>query len=201
MNKILLSLLACGVILVTTNNAIAKTEILVEKNGNITNYYAKDDPIRYAREVQSLPDKEKAALFEYAKANPGKVKPVVYIALADYVFETNKSEALFWYFAGRIRATSDIAMCEDTSARAKVSIYPMLAPRTMEYGLEHKWLVKKVVKKALKWDEENKERIHPEWACYHGMMVFMLNGEVTTKDMSEYENVQKEMRDYMRQKL
>ena len=58
-----------------------------------------------------------------------------------------------------------------------------------------------MMKKALKWDEENKERIHPEWACYHGMMVFMFNGEVSTKDMSEYENVQNEMRAYMRKKL
>lgn len=181
--------------------SFAKTEILVEKNGNFTNYYAKDDPVRYAEGITRMSNSEKAALFEYAKSNPGKVKPVVFMALADYIFETDKNEALFWYFAGRVRATSDIAMCEDTSARQQLAIYPMMAPNTMQYAFENEKLVKAAVKKALAWDEANKERLHPEWACYHGMMVFMLDGEVSTKDMSEYNKIQKETRAYMRKGL
>lgn len=199
MKRFLLAFLISGAIF--TNIANAKTEIITEVNGNHINHYAKDDPIRYAQSVIDMTNAEKAALFEYAKTNPGKVKPIVFIALADYIYETNKKEAVFWYYAGRARATSDIAMCEDTSTRAQVSIYPFLAPNTMEYAYYNKRLTKSMMKKALKWDEEHTERIHPEWACYHGMMVFMLDGEVSTKDMSEYENVQKEMRAHMRKNL
>lgn len=180
------------------NNVYAKTEILVEKNGNHTNYYAKDDPVRYGYSVTELSDSEKFKLYKYAKSNPDKVKPIVFIALADYIFKTNKEEALFWYYAGRVRATSDIAMCEDESARQQVSYYPDIAINTMMYSYNNPKLTKNAMIKALKWDEENRARINPEWACYHGSMVFKLNGEVITKDMSEYDKIQKETRDYMR---
>ena len=196
MKNIFLALVILGVISFS-NFVFAKTEILVEKNGRYTNYYAKDDPVRYAKSVTNLPDAKKAELFEYAKTYPDKVKPVVFMALADYIFKTDKNEALFWYFAGRIRATSDIAMCDDTSSRQQLAYYPEMATNTMNYGSQNPKQVKNAIKKALKWDETNKNRMHPQWACYHGSMVFLLNGEVTTKDMAEYEKIQKETRDYI----
>ena len=172
------------------------TEVGVEKHGQVTNYYAKKDPIRYAESVIKKTDAEKKGLWNYVQNNPDKVTPITYMALADYIFALgDKNDGLFWYYVGSLRAYEDLHMCDDKTAWAQVQIYPMLAPKTAEYsGTLSADERGKLTKKALKWDEEHSKRVNPEWACYHGMEVFS-KGKVTTKPLSEYPAVQKEFRE------
>lgn len=187
-------------ILAIVGIVFANSEIGVEKNGNLTNYYAKKDPVRYAQSLTQLSDKEKQKLYEYVKANPDKAYPVMYIALADYIYKTNKDDALFWYFVGRIRTYEDVMMCNDESAKQQMAYYPSMAEKTMEYFRQLGPTASKLMAKAVDWDEAHPKRINPKWTCYHGMEVFT-TGDVTIKPLSEYPKVQKEYRDYIKASL
>ncbi len=178
-----------------------KTEVGVEKHGQVTNYYAKKDPIRYAESVIKKTDAEKKDLWDYAMKNPDKVTPITYMALADYRFAADKNDALFWYYVGSLRAYEDLHMCNDKSAWAQVQIYPMLAEKTGEYAASLSADERnKLTEKALQWDEKHSERVNPEWACYHGMEIFT-KGKVTTKPMGEYAKIQKEFREKVRNSM
>ena len=199
--KYLAVIIAAASILFTANIVIAGSEIGVEKSGNITNYYAKQDPVRYAQKITQMSDAEKEKLYKYTLANPGKTIPITYIALADYISKTNKDDGLFWYFVGRIRSYEDVSMCTDESATQQIAYYPMLAEKTMEYfGSLSKSNASKLMEKAVNWDIAHPDRVNPKWACYHGMQVFV-TGDVTIKAMSEYPKIQKEYRDYIMKSL
>ena len=176
-------------------SAFAEFTIGAEQNGNITNYYAVQDPVKYAGDIIQQSDSEKKKIYEYAKSNPDKVIPITYMALADYIYKTNKSDALFWFYVGSMRAYQDLSMCTDQSVWAQISIYPMLAPNTAEYsGKVNEQTRKNLTLKALKWDEEHPNRVNPQWACYNGTGGFS-TGNVTTKPMSEYTEHQKQFRE------
>ena len=180
-----------------TSSIFANSEIIVEKNGKVTNYYAKQDPIRYAQSIIKMSDKDKEKLYKYAKKHPNKVKPITYIALADYIYETSKEDALFWYFVGRIRSTVDVMMCTDDSNNQQIAYYPLLATKTMNFfATNDKQEVSKIMKKAIEWDIAHPKRINPKWACYHGIQIF-ITGNVTTKPMKEYKAIQDEYRSYL----
>ena len=198
---ILVLIISIMLISVISNVVNANSEIGIEKRGNITNYYAKQDPIRYAQSIVNMTDTEKKKLFEYTMQNHDKTIPITYIALADYVYKTNKNDALFWYFVGRIRSTEDLYMCTDESARQQVAYYPMLAENTMTYfAKQDRSEASKIMAKALAWDESHPARVNPKWACYHGMEIFT-TGDVTIKPMSEYSNAINEYREYVRKSL
>ncbi|MBR2526439.1 hypothetical protein IKE67_08240 [bacterium] len=180
---------------------IANSEIIVEKNGSFTNYYSKQDPIRYAQEIVKMSDIDKENLYKYTMENHDKIKPITYVALADYIFQKSKEDALFWYFVGRIRSTEDVSMCTDKSNLQQIAYYPMLAEKTMEYfAKQDKSFSVNIMKRALEWDETHPDRINPKWACYHGMEVF-ITGDVTIKPMSEYNKVQKDLRKNIRKTM
>ena len=185
--------LACLILLVSTSFVFANDEVIVEKNGNHTNYVAKKDPVRFAMGVANLPDEEKAKLWAYVQENHDKVPATIYMALADYIYKKNKDEAIFWYMVGRIRTTQDVIMCDDESNTQQMAYYPRMAPNTLNHFSKNMRKTKAMVKKAVEWDKAHPERINPEWACYHGMNIFMY-GQVFTKPMEEYEKVKEEYR-------
>ena len=45
----------------------------------------------------------------------------------------------------------------------------------------------KLLQKVLDWDEKHPNRPEPKWICYHGMEVFMNNGNVTTVSQKEWD--------------
>ena len=186
--------------LIASPLAIANPEVIVEKNGNHTNYIAKKDPVRFAKGVANLPDSEKEKLWAYVQENHDKVPAVIYMALADYIYKKNKDDALFWYMVGRIRTTQDIMMCNDESNQQQMSYYPFMAQDTMQYFAKKGKRAKSIIKRAVEWDKNHPDRINPEWACYHGMEIFM-HGVVSTKPMEEYEKVKEDYRQYVLKSL
>ena len=91
-------------------------------------------------------------------------------------------------------------MCTDESASQQVAFYPMLAQDTMSYFRELGKNASRIMAKAVDWDEQHPQRVNPKWACYHGMQIF-IQGDVTTKPMSEYKKIQEDYRARVRKSL
>ncbi len=174
-------------------------EIIEQTNGNITNFVNTDDRIYQMEQLlEKLSYQEQVKLLDKALANPASYEPIYYVALADSYFQTDKDKAVLTYMIGLLRSTQDIAMCEDISARAQMGIYPMFAPKTVEYM--HSMNPKnfdKLKQDAVIWDQNHNNRVNPKWACYHGMAAF--SGDVTIKPMLEYQETKKMITGYFLQ--
>ena len=177
-------------ILCTFLPVFSNPEIITEKQGNITNYRISSDPIKFAEDFDELSSEEKLKLFQ----NPNTLLPIYYIAIADYYYASDmKDYGLTFYLLGNLRGMQDSAMCEDYTAREQILMYPMYAPKTVEYmaNLDNKKLLE-IAKFVIKWDEQHTTRPNPKWACYHGIQAFL--GEVKIKPMREYPKMQKKIR-------
>lgn len=130
----------------------------------------------------------------YLDENPDKISPFYYIAMADKVFEHDKDKAVFYYYFGKLRATEDVMMCKDTSARGQLGMYPMVAVNTLTYvrdvKMEDTQYFIDFMQKTLDWDNKYTKRVSPIWACYHGALVFTGKKPELLPD-SEFPNVQK----------
>ena len=170
-------------------------EIIEEKVGNVTNFINTEDRIyKMEQLLDNLSLDEQIKLLDKALANPSSYEPIYYVALADSYYKTDKDKAAVTYMIGLLRSSEDIAMCEDTSARAQIGIYPLFAPNTTAYiqSLDKRSL-SNISKQALDWDLNNPQRVNPIWACYHGMGAFM--GEVKIKDIDTYDENKQMIRD------
>ena len=170
-------------------------EIIEEKVGNVTNFRNTEDRIYQMEQLlNNLTLDEQIKLLDKALANPCTYEPIYYVALADSYYKTNKHKAAVTYMIGLLRSTEDIAMCEDTSARAQMGIYPLFAPSTISYiqSLD-KTALAKIKQEALDWDINHAQRVNPIWSCHHGMASLM--GDVKIKPMSEFADMQKMIRD------
>ena len=184
-------LLFCFLVFVSKVQA----DIIEVKEGNVTNYINTEDRVyRMSQHLDTLSNAEKVKLLDDALANPASYEPIHYVALADVYFSSDKRKAALTYMIGLLRSTEDVAMCEDTSARAQLGIYPMFSPRTINYiqSLD-KTALAKIKQEALDWDINHAQRVNPIWSCHHGMASFM--GDVKIKPMSEFADMQKMIRD------
>ena len=108
--------------------------------------------------------------------------------MADHVYKTNKYKAAIYYYFGRLRATEDISLCKDSTAKAQIAVYPQFAPKTLGYIKEQgESYAISVIEKALELDlKYSKREYDPIWPCYHGMSAF--NGKpelIPEKDFAE----------------
>ena len=86
MNKVGIIFFAIALtILATFLPVFSNPEIIVEKQGNITNYRITTDPIKLAEDFYELPYEEKVKLFQ----SPNTLLPIYYIAIADYYYDND----------------------------------------------------------------------------------------------------------------
>ena len=114
--------------------------------------------------------------------------------LADYVFKTDKDKAVFFFYFGKLRATEDVLMCKDETARAQLSVYPLMAQDTLNY-MSTKYndinYLPAVLQKTIDWDNANPERVSPIWSCYHGLDAF--SQEPVLLDADKFPKIQKKV--------
>lgn len=122
-------------------------------------------------------DEDKSAVAMVIKANSDKYCPAVFFSLATYLFNIDKTDdALFWLYAGRIRAQYDIKRCTDETVVGGYEELNMSVPELLKgIQFENMEKTKEIVKKAIKWDKETPLNYDPRWIALHGMGAF-LNG-------------------------
>lgn len=166
----------------------AKKGIVVSKNGNVTNYQSVNDPFYLVSEYKNMPKSKKKEIINSVKNSSSDILPIYYIAVSEDVYSNNNKLAAYLYVLGRYRTIQDVAVCKDNSAAQAISALPFVAPKTSQYisKMDKKDLAK-LLQKVLDWDEKHPNRPEPKWICYHGMEVFMNNGNVTTVSQKEWD--------------
>lgn len=184
-------------LIIGANYIFAKDTVKTSpKVKQIISYSKKGENDKAVTEFKQLTPKELDELTNYIEANPGSLPPIYFVMLADNIYEKDKDKAVFFYSFGKVRATEDVRMCKDTSAREQLYIYSMIAPKTVTYmsGKNKDYdYIDNLYKKVIEWDNKYKDRVSPIWACYHGIQAFQKSPELLPD--SEFINIQKEVQD------
>ena len=197
--KIILLVTIC--FCVTVLSASAEVIKYSKKIKNIGKIITSNNVSRSVEALAGLSQKERIELAFWTLENYEKVPPIYYIFLTDDIFTINPKKAAELYFIGRLRATEDIFMCTDETNRSQISIYPMLAPNTMEYLAQQKdkTIVNNALKNAIDWDKTHPKRVNPVWACYHGLEAY--DKIPSVKPQKDFVKIQEEMWDSIEKSL
>lgn len=147
---------------------------------------------------KSFTDAEKAEFAKYLEKNDEKFPPFYFVAMADFVFKSDKNKAVLWYNIGKIRSIQDVRMCKDTSARGQTAMYALIAPDTTTYmqqtqkSGDRKFMIN-TLKEVLEWDKAHSKRVNPIWSCYHGAQAFYKPGPPELLPENEFPKIQKEV--------
>lgn len=136
--------------------------------------YAEIDT-RLANETfQSLfkgtPEQRRKAI-ESIIANPENYAPPVFYALSHVLFnEARKDEALFWFYAGQLRARFDANRCSDVSARQAVgALNQQFGPLINQYAFLDIAKLEELIPKVVEWDQKTPHQYDHRWINLHGM--------------------------------
>ncbi len=136
--------------------------------------YAEIDT-RLAKEtLQSLsngtPEQRRKAI-EAIIANPENYAPPVLYGLSHALFnEARKDDALFWFYAGQLRARFDANRCLDVSARQAVGVLnQVFGPLINQYAFQDIAKLEELVPKVVEWDQKTPRKYDHRWINLHGM--------------------------------
>ena len=177
--------------------SVVAQEIFKSKPAQMANYYATGQNDAAMDIYKNLTDTEKEEFVKYLEKYPEKFPPLFFIITADYVFQTDKDKAIFFYYLGKLRAVEDVYLCEDKTARGQINMYSMLAPKTLQYyATDDKMYDPQysidILQKTLDWDDAHPKRLNPIWACYHGIESFSHKPNLVEE--SEFPKIRNEVR-------
>ncbi|MGH9161145.1 MAG: hypothetical protein ACRD2X_14315 [Vicinamibacteraceae bacterium] len=105
------------------------------------------------------------------RASPEQFAPPVFYSLSNMLFEEGQEdEAMFWFYAGQLRAGFDAMRCTDVSARQAVDVLNQrYGPPINKYAFQDLDKLESVVQKAVEWDRETPHEYDQRWINLHGM--------------------------------
>lgn len=149
---------------------------------------AKNRSCCFINYLNALNKDEIIVVAKWMEKNSNKIPPICFSIFSDKIFEIDKEKAILFYFIGRIRTTQDVQMCNDKSASAQLAIFPMFAPKTLNYIAQNEKIMRTIAPKVVLWDVLHFARMSPKWSCYHGVQAFLKEPEL--KNAFEYYKIQ-----------
>lgn len=115
-------------------------------------------------------DQQKATLLGIVEAVPEHFSPPVFYAAArEHAARGELDKALFWHYAGQLRARYDANRCAEPSARAAVATLNALMPEALK---QHQFAIverlEPLVRSVLAWDERTPYQYDHRWINLHG---------------------------------
>lgn len=107
--------------------------------------------------------------------NPELYNPTVFYKLSEILFlQGKKDDAMFWFYAGQLRARYDANRCADETARSAVSVLnENYGPQINKYAFEDLDKFEKIMSKVIEFDKNTKHLYDQRWINLHGMGAMM----------------------------
>ncbi len=175
MSKLIAGLLLCFLFVSASSKAVAR-DIIVKPVGE----FAKIDSSlcnKTIDELKSASTETRNKAIADIKAAPDKYAPPVFYLLSSVLFqEGKKDDAMFWFYAGQLRARYDANRCADISARSGVGVLNMqFGTPINQYAFTDIPRLKELVSKVVEWDRKTPHNYDHRWINLHGMEA-MLSG-------------------------
>ena len=103
-------------------------------------------------------------------AKPGEFAPPALYVLSSVLFEQGrKDDAVFWFYAGQLRARIDANICADRSAAAIVdAMNQKFGPPINQYAFTNLSLLTNTVNRVLAWEADTPCHYDRRWINLHG---------------------------------
>ena len=114
---------------------------------------------------------EKSVRIQKIIEHPEGFNPAVLFLLSYVLFQKGrKDEAMFWFYAGQLRARYDANRCADESAKTAVrDLNAKIGPYINPYAFQDLEKLKQTVAKVLEWDRMTPYLYDQRWINLHGM--------------------------------
>ena len=168
--KVCVTLMVAALQLVGASSAHSQTNVVVQPVG----VFATIDTSRTIGAIQILNSGkayEKSALLSEIESKPEFfAPPAFYAASREFAARGDLDKALFWFYAGQLRARFDANRCTDVSARSAVGALNMQMPDSVR---KHQFKIvdrlEALVRSVLEWDERTPRSYDHRWINLHGM--------------------------------
>jgi hypothetical protein len=159
-----------GIVLVLPSVPAFAANFATEPTGE----YAKIDtkPITAAMEklLKGTPDEKKAMINEIVAHSDRFAPPVLCALGSTLASEQQMDDAMFWFYAGQLRARFDIKRCADPTVGGVGSVLTQQYGAPINaYGFKHPAELKAAVQRAVKWDTDTPYNYDQRWVNLHGM--------------------------------
>ncbi len=150
-----------------------------------TGIYAQIDTRLAIETMQSLSNgsaADRANAIEAVLAKPENYAPPVFYALSHALFsEGRKNDAMFWFYAGQLRARFDANRCSDATARQAVGVLNQTYGTPInQYAFQDIAKLEELIPKVVEWDRKTPHNYDQRWINLHGMNA-ILTGMVLKK--------------------
>jgi hypothetical protein len=114
---------------------------------------------------------EKQKTAERIEAHPEDFTPPVLYALSRVLFDNGrKDEAMFWFYAGQLRARFDANRCADISAREAAAVLNReYGPSINRYAFKDIAKLEGLIPRVVEWDRKTPHSYDHRWINLHGM--------------------------------
>ena len=118
---------------------------------------------------------KKHAAIERVKSHPENYAPPALFVLSAVLFrDGKKDEAVFWFYAGQLRAVFDAKRCADVSARGAPTVLTQnYGPSITEYAFKNKKRLKETIVKVVAWDRKMPHNYDHRWINLESMDVMI----------------------------
>jgi len=128
---------------------------------------------------------------------PENYAPPVLFLLSSILFEDNrKDEAMFWFYAGQLRARIDANLCTDQSAASAVGVLnEKFGSPINQHAFKDIQKLKQTVKKVVEWEEKAGCNYDRRWINLHGMQAFNPDSSLPlSKPQQDWETIRTKTR-------
>ena len=127
-------------------------------------------------------------VIERIKAYPENFAPPVFYVLSAVLFnDGKKDEALFWFYAGQLRARFDANRCADVSAEGAVELLnDQFGPPINRYAFRDIPTLEKLVPRVVDWDQKTPHSYDQRWINLHGMGAMMSGLSLSEAEQQEF---------------
>jgi hypothetical protein len=141
---------------------------------------APPEKLAYATNVKSVevvkalmspsPDERARAIVEVLANSDIYAPPVFYLTSSVLYDLGRRDEAIFWFYAGQLRARFDANRCLDSSARQAVGVLNQKYGTPInQYAVKDLGNLELVVRNVVAWDKNTPHNYDGRWIANHGM--------------------------------
>lgn len=127
--------------------------------------------VKTMRDLAQGTDAVRAQTVREVVAAPQNYAPPVFYVLSSLLFKAGlKDDAVFWFYAGQLRARFDANRCNDASARSAVSaLNEQYGAPINEYAFQDTDKLLTQVEKVVAWDRATPHEYDQRWINLSGM--------------------------------
>lgn len=178
--------IALSIVFVLISSVVLAENVSVKPTGEFAEIDVKEQ-----NEILGKILKGEQSSINQVLSKPENYNPAVLYAISAALFNAGqKDEAAFWFYVGQLRGRSDANKALDRSARQAIGVLNQrFGGPINQYAMKDIPKLKKIVAKAVKFDEITARNYDPRWIALHGMDVFLKKEKVAFSPEKEWQEI------------